>query len=248
MKKTIVLTLVILGLAAPTAVLATSMTDNKRMRIFAGLDLSNEQKQDIREIMRQMRQDNAIYAGEKQDTHNQMQQLMSLPEWDEAVAEQLLSTSIDTRLVLETNRAFARHQVANLLDEDQLTEIESRWNDGEMRDRREHMERKMARRLNLTDEQQSQAADIMSRQKALLAAYEDQLKEHRMAEKALIRADEFDRDAYVALNDAFKQTQLEIALLRAKTRYDMAQILTDEQREKAAKQRSKIRNKMKNRS
>lgn len=247
MKNTIVVTLVIFTLVIPTVAFAKVMKEGRGMRMFAGLELTSEQKQDIAQIMRQMRQDNTVYKGEKQDARTQMQSLMTQSQWDDALAQQLLSDSLDARAEVAANRAFARHQIANLLNEEQTTALAQRWRNADKKGKGHKMMRKMQRRLGLSDEQQAQVTAILDQQKAQLAAYEEQIKQHKAAELELIRADAFDRDAFTALNATFKPVALEIALLKTKARYDMVQILTDEQREKAANFRARIKNKIEKR-
>lgn len=243
MKNTLVITLVIFTLVISTTAFAKSMKGGKAMRMFAGLELTSEQKQDIAQIMRQMRQDNTMFKGEKQNLRVQMQTLMTQSEWDDTLARQLLSDSLDARAEVSANRAFARYQIANVLNDEQRAEVGEKWQTADKKSRGQKMMRKMQRRLGLSDEQQAQVTAIMEQKREQLAAYEDQIKQHKSAELELIHADTFDRDAFNTLNETFKPVALEIALLKTKARYDMAQVLTDEQREKAARFRTKIKDK-----
>ncbi|MEM0910227.1 MAG: Spy/CpxP family protein refolding chaperone [Pseudomonadota bacterium] len=239
MKKTMLLLLMIFGVFVTATADVISMKDNMRMRMFAGLDLTIAQKQDIGQIMRQLRQDNSIYAGERQSIHTQMKELMQQSEWDATLAEQLILENTDLRRELAANGAFAKHQIANILNEEQLAEIETRRQNMDIDDKRSVMFDKIKHRLDLSEQQILEVSVILTEQEALLADYQQSIEQHKAAEKALIRADVFDREAFIALNESFQETQREIALIRAKTRFDIAQLLTEEQREKMQKRLSK---------
>ena len=92
---------------------------------------------------------------------------------------------------------------------------------------------KMARALGLTEEQKTAIKDIREQAKSEKSVLKEQLAGFKDAVKALMANDEFDEEAFLALKSQHQDTFTQLALLKAKTRHSIGQVLTDEQKAKA---------------
>lgn len=91
-------------------------------------------------------------------------------------------------------------------------------------------------RLELSDEQVSQIRELKENFQAEFPRDENSREAHREAMKALMEAETFDEAAAQALLD--EQTERKLAAMRL--RYDINQILTEEQRETLQKMQERM--------
>ena len=94
--------------------------------------------------------------------------------------------------------------------------------------------KKMARKLDFTDEQKAQAKVIKSESKAQMAALKPALKAYRQQVKALMSADNFDKEAFSKLHESNQDIFAAQALIKAQTKFKIKSLLTTEQKEKMA--------------
>ena len=218
-------------------------------RIFYNLDLSDTQKQDISQIMRDTKENNRVYKGEMEALKQELDLLLALPEWDAQRAELIVRARINSSQQLQLNMAEAKHSAFQILNEDQQQEFisrtSSRW-EGEKTKRSEKRLLRMQKRLGLSEEQIAEAEAIIEQQRDSLEAYKSEAKAHRASERALITTEDFDAEAYTELNEAIAESRVAAGLIKLKARYDLAQLLTDEQRAKAEADREKMKERLRN--
>lgn len=94
---------------------------------------------------------------------------------------------------------------------------------------------KMFKRLGLSEEQKTQMKALREQSKAEKEQYETQLSEYKTKRKALMSAETFDEAAFINLNAEYQNTFAQLALLKAKTKFAMKSVLTDEQLAKLEK-------------
>jgi len=92
--------------------------------------------------------------------------------------------------------------------------------------------KRMAHQLALTSEQRQQMKDILKNAKADREKYQPMMQAFHQAMQTLLTADTFDEQAILALKDNYKSTFEQLALIKAKSRFDMFAMLTDEQKDK----------------
>ena len=92
--------------------------------------------------------------------------------------------------------------------------------------------KRMAKYLELTDEQKEQMKTIRQEAKEEGANHKAALKEFREQAKELTLADNFDESAFTALQAQYQSNFQRLGLLRAKTKHAMMQVLTAEQQAK----------------
>lgn len=92
-------------------------------------------------------------------------------------------------------------------------------------------------KLDLTDEQKQQVKDIQSAKKQqlqTLKAEQGDRHANRDELNALIHAEEFDESAFMLLQQKKAEQQAQVSLISAKSKHQMLQLLTVEQKQKLA--------------
>lgn len=98
--------------------------------------------------------------------------------------------------------------------------------------KKKNMMKRMAKMLELSEQQQAQIKTIKEQAKDQNEILRDSMKKFRESEKALIQAEEFDEQAFLALQLVNQQIFSDMALNRAKTKHALFNVLTTEQQEK----------------
>lgn len=234
---------------APLAMAKGNEQDNP-MRMFSKLNLSEQQRTDIKAIFKTSRQDNSVFAGEKAAFKNQMDDLMAMPSWDEATARSIISLQIEQGKMSALNRAKARHQAYNLLSDEQKSKLDEK---SMQKDKREDKGKKrpnnkdkmnpkrMQKLLQLSDQQVAQIQAIDDSTKTQMMTYKTSSKAHRSTLQMIVQAPQFDEAAWLTLHDSAVNDMVNKRLVQTKAKYDKKALLTDEQQQKM----QEIRNKMK---
>jgi len=92
--------------------------------------------------------------------------------------------------------------------------------------------KRMAKYLELTDEQKEQMKTIRQEAKTEGASHKTALREFREQARELTLADNFDESAFSTLQAQYQSNFQQLGLLRAKTKHAMMQVLTEEQQAK----------------
>lgn len=108
----------------------------------------------------------------------------------------------------------------------------------------EHMQKRMVKKLALSEQQQVQIEALKTQAKEQHETLRDSMKKFKTEERALLQAAVFDEQAYTALHTAYQSTFAQRALTRAKTRHAIFNVLTTEQQEKWVKIMDKRKEKL----
>lgn len=273
MKKSVITLAIIVNFTFATNILAAVETasnlkgtfknqkeQRSELSMFRGLSLSEQQKQDIKALFKQVKQDNSIYRADVQLSLQEMQYVMEAPQWDQGAASQLISQHAVKMTQAKLNMAKTKHAAYQLLSSEQkalleekqankLAKKEARANKGNKSDKAERESqktaRKLAKKLNLSPQQIQQWKTIQANAKAELAQLKDQAINYRQIERALIQASDFDEDAWLALHQQANVQQQAMRLVGLKAKYDRRAVLTDQQVAQYKKYSEKSKNKMK---
>lgn len=206
--------------------------------IFKQLDLSVSQKQDLRQIMREGRDDANVYHQDLKSLKDQMKALVTANEWDETAALALLQEQAPLMEALAMLKAERKVQAWEVLDENQqeafLALADNR--EAEMGEGREW------RRLS--------KLDLSAEQESAIAAIKADAEEHRQGARAtrqalrdgvrgLIANNSFTADSFKALYAQYEDDILQAGLARAHTRHQVWNILTEEQQAEVAQKMEK---------
>ncbi|PCI58705.1 MAG: hypothetical protein COB35_13150 [Gammaproteobacteria bacterium] len=92
--------------------------------------------------------------------------------------------------------------------------------------------KRMAHALGLSKEQRSQVKDIFKNAREQKVAFKPTMAAFHQAMKELLTASSFDEQAILTLKTSYKPTFDQLAMIKAKSRYDMYALLTQEQKDK----------------
>lgn len=95
-----------------------------------------------------------------------------------------------------------------------------------------HKMKRMAKFLSLNEEQKIQIKEIKIQAKEQHKVLRTSMKQFRVEKQKLVQAEQFDEQAFNALQDAYQPIFSQLALLRVKTKHAIFNVLTVEQQEK----------------
>ena len=253
MKKQIstIIAIACFSLATIPAAMAKHDHQGQRgeLRIFKGLDLSSQQKQDIKTLMKQTRSDNSVFAAERETFRAQLDVLMSMPTWDATLATQLIKQQMVSKQQVQLNKVKSKHAAFLLLSNEQQAELLEKMADKKDRkakkDKKRGKNKRMAKRLDLSDEQKEAIKAIKAASKAQFELVRADMKNYKDAEDALVLSESFDEAAWISLNDSHADTFMTAQLAKMKAKYDEYNVLSAEQKLKLAEMREKMKEKMK---
>jgi protein CpxP len=98
--------------------------------------------------------------------------------------------------------------------------------------RNKHMMKRMIKTLSLSEQQQVEIKAIKEQAKEKGKIPRDLMKKFKESERLLLQAEVFDEKAFITLYQTHQQNSLDIALMRAKTKNAIFNVLTIEQQEK----------------
>ncbi|MDG1122810.1 MAG: Spy/CpxP family protein refolding chaperone, partial [Glaciecola sp.] len=217
MKKIVTVATTLLFCLGTQSVLAQPQQDEHQREqlrsVMQELNLSDSQKEAIQTIRQQAKEGRSLFRGERDEAMELMRQGKQLDTWDEATARSLVESKITNRQAFELVNAQNKHAVFAVLTAEQQAQFNAiqaeKHADRDPLKRQEKRLSKllrMANKVDATDEQISQLTDIHNTATASMQSYHSNVMAHKMSERALIQADEFDTDAWQALQDEFAPT------------------------------------------
>jgi protein CpxP len=215
---------------------------NDMRQIMSELSLTDTQKQDIRQISKQNREDIGLFSSDVQSLKQELRNLVQSSEWDHAAVEIAIT---QRQTFIQTNalqRATKKNQVWNLLTEAQQGEFvmffdalkAERQGEGVTRWKKGKLKSKKIERLDLSEDQLATVNNIKNENKASGKKIKAKLKVYKQAEQLLVQSDDLNADTWQTLNNEYQANFLTIAILKAKTQHDIWNQLTPKQQAKAA--------------
>jgi Spy/CpxP family protein refolding chaperone len=235
MKKTIIsiaLAMSLVSLYTPHSSAHGNRQNDEQQREFRmlkSLDLNQAQKQDIAQIMKQTKQNNHAYMAGKRAQQTQVRALLTQETWDAETAKDLIEQSLSQNTQIQLNRAIARNQSYQVLNDEQKAELTRKQNKGAEKERKHRDLPRMAKGLELSDEQRSTMKDVQQSLRAKNAPLKATMKDYKQAQQALVLADSFDQEAWLALQASMQPTLVAMQLNQLEARFQMRNILNQEQ-------------------
>jgi protein CpxP len=208
-------------------------------QILSELSITDTQKQDIRQILKQAREDRDLFTSDVKSLRTEIRDLVQSTEWDPAAVE----TAISQRQTLFQEKALQRannkNQVWNLLTDTQQAEFFVLSN--RLKDERKELfddgkgkwKENKIKRLNLNETQLADVQSIKTKVKASGKEMKVKLKTYKQAERILVHSSHFNAEAWRILNNEYQADFLAMAVLKAKIKYDIWNLLTPEQQTQA---------------
>ena len=199
--------------------------------VLKQLDLDTTQKQDLRQIMRERKDNVSVIREDLKDLKAQMQTLIQSDQWQADQVETLLQNRSDLMQQVALEKAKGRHAMWQLLTEAQQTQFDELRSErtGKRKDKR--MARMLAK-LELSDQQQTQVDAILDGLKAEKEAYKAQHQTLKQAQRDLIRAEQFDEQAWHELYQQYATGMLDVAIKTSYGRHQIWNLLTPAQQDK----------------
>jgi protein CpxP len=234
-------------------------------RLMKELNLSDQQKADIKQIRDEAKQDASIYKTEVKAFRQSMRALLESGEWDEQQVRNLIEGNENAAKQLKLINAQSKNRVYNALSADQKSLMLQKRaekqaergvnNDQEGKKPRKQKRKgktglaglkleKLSKRLDLSEEQQSQVAALIDQAKAQRELDKEDRQANRNTLKSIIQAPEFDESAWTTFYDNTSEGHVERALAKTKLRFDLLSVLNVEQKQKfKAMMKKKMKNK-----
>lgn len=213
------------------------------------LNLSAEQKQDIKQIHKETKQDLSVYREEQKQFRESMRQLMAADVWDEAAVRETIKAQMANQLQSKLIQAKSKNRVFQQFTEQQKTQIQTMRLEGKnsaKKNKKRHTEntaakmpdkriQRITKALSLSSEQQAQLAKMMETNNTLRHANKEQMLVTRTKLVNIIQAPRFDEDTWLAIHADNEQQKLDMLLSKAKARFDMLSVLDSEQQKRFSK-------------
>ena len=220
--------------------------DHERMMMHS-LSLSAQQKEDMKQIHKETKQDLSVYRAERQQNRESIRTLMQSNVWDEAAVRAAIEQQMDLNLKTKLIQAKSKNKIFNQLTSEQQAQFVAKQEEnkgkgkgkGKGKDKkRNNPEKKMKRlvkALDLNEEQEAKLSAMMQSNKQERGANKAEFMGLKAQLASIVQAKEFDESAWLAVHAQNKQQKLDMAVSKAKSRFDMLSVLSPEQREKFAK-------------
>ncbi|GAC28810.1 Spy/CpxP family protein refolding chaperone [Brumicola pallidula] len=217
--------------------------------IITDPSLTQQQKEDIKQIYKQTKQDLGIYRAEEKQVRVSMRPLMQSDSWDQVAVTNAVEQQMQLTLQLQLIRAKSKNQVFNQLSAEQQAQFMANRDDKKGTQRNGNSKRKIQRlvkALDLNSDQQTKLTVMMTKDKARRATNKEQVENVRAQLTAIIQAEEFDDSAWLALHAQNKQQKREMEVSKIKSRFDILSLLNADQGEKFEKMMKKSKQSKRN--
>jgi Spy/CpxP family protein refolding chaperone len=247
MKKIVTVATTLMFCLGTQSVLAQSQQRDHERPAMQELNLSDSQKEAIQAIRQQAKQDCSLFRGERDEALKLMRQNKQSGTWDAATARSLVQSKLINRQAHQLANAQNRQAVFAVLTAEQQAKFNA--NQVARHTVRDPLKReqkrlkqllRMANKVDATEAQLAQLTTIHNDASTAMQTYHNNLMTHKMAERSLIQAAEFDTQAWQTLQDEFAPTAIEIGVLRAKTKYDIQQVFNAKQQKKLRKMKQRM--------
>ncbi|MBC3767632.1 Spy/CpxP family protein refolding chaperone [Neptunicella marina] len=225
-----------LGLVLLTIVLVAPVSANWRgehpqvAAMFHQLDLSREQKMQIRSLLKEQRQQHKREGREQ--AHRQLKALIDGDNYDSATALQLATQQVQKKSEKGLEQAQLKHQLWQVLTAEQQTQWQELQTERAQRERPEPKDRPMPfDLLSLSDEQQQQLDVLKQNAEQNHQAHKTLMKQIRSEIKAVVQSADYSDEQVTQIYASYQPQLIELAKAEVKFRYDSWHLLTQEQQE-----------------
>ena len=205
--------------------------DGQSLRaVFSQLDLSFAQKQDLRQYMRQAREQMQLQRQDVKLFRQQLQDAIRHDSFDQDAVEALIDAQHMLMTDLAMTRAIHKHYAWHVLEpsqREQFRTLMSRETSVDVNKRLEEVLNKLA----LTEQQQDQISESTAVLAQGFAQFRALREARRDAELSVIAAGQFDQDAWLAVHQGFSDEFKALALQHAQARHQIWNALDTSQQQ-----------------
>ena len=215
-------------------------------QILSTLSLTATQKQDVRQILKGNHEDQQVFSADEQAMQQALRSLLQSNQWDAtsitSTLTQLHSFGQEKELRLASNKNQIWNTLTDTQQEKLVALLDARISEkGKKNSEGRHKGKgKIFKKLNLSTEQQTAIKTIKMAAKSSRNAVKTKITTYKQAERVLIQSTTFDADAWQTLSAKYQADFLTLAELKAKTKYDIWNLLTSKQQLKMAKRMDRM--------
>jgi len=245
MKKVIaILSPIALSLALVTLPASAGQGQHKHRgfhSMLQQLELSEQQRQDIRQTISQSRADRAVYREDLRALREEIKGYTHTDSWNEVAVRELLSQQEHLLATIKLQKAQKKHAVWNLLSAEQ----QQQWQTLKEQRKAKYAQRKDNNRrinklsqLDLTPEQEASIEQLKADKQNQKQSFEADYQAFRQAQLVLIQAETFDEQAWQVLWQQNQPLLMNMAVARALHRFNVWNVLTEEQQQQLSEARA----------
>lgn len=216
-------------------------------KILSELSLTDTQRQDIKQIMKQSRDDREIYDIDASALKTQLRALVHASEWDQVAVENVINQHQTQLQDKALQRATSKNQVWKLLTEAQQAKFVAQLETRQAKQAQKHAKGqstdkskvRQLRGLDFTDEQRAAVESIQREAKESGETIKTRLENYKKAERSLIHSPDFNSEAWQELSSKYQADFMAMAILRTKSKHDIWNLMTPEQQAGALKKQQK---------
>jgi Spy/CpxP family protein refolding chaperone len=247
-KTLIKTTLTLIALCLTLAIAAPAMSEKGHhqkhdgmRQILSELSLTDTQKQDIRQISKQTREDRDLFSGDVKSLKKELRSLVQTTEWDQTAIKSAMTQRQALMQQKALQRATNKNQVWNLLTQTQQAEFVTLFDTLKAGHETRKGKRKGQRleRLDLTEEQLAAVKLIKAEAKSTGEETKAKLKAFKQTERSFVQSTRFNAETWNTLISEYQADFLAMAVLKAKSHHDIWNLLTTEQQAQSEENKSK---------
>lgn len=233
-------TLTIVSMIAFTPLALADKDGHKKPdSLFSQLDLSDAQKEQIKTIRQNSREEKKIYREEQKSVRESFKAVMEAELWDESAVTSAATSEIAASKQLRLIDANSKNAVYNVLTAEQQAQLSELMEDRPERSSRLDKLSTRFEKLRLSDEQKSSVDALLATHQAEIQALEETLKSAKEAQRALVMSDNFDQSAWSQLFDDNKGAMVAARVSSAKLMFDLKSVLSKKQLKRLKKMMQK---------
>ncbi|MGS2718965.1 Spy/CpxP family protein refolding chaperone [Paraglaciecola aestuariivivens] len=228
----------VLAFSAPSFAHKGKEQNHQSMRrMFSELDLSDAQKQDIRQLRKQNKADKGLMKQDAKLLNESLRSLVQADQWQATEVANVIAEQQKLFAQKALQQATNKHQVWLLLTTEQQAQLAQQMTDKKTNKKakkaKKRKQHKRMKALDLTDQQVSELAAIREASQAEMQPVQAKIKEFKQSERQLIHSAEFSQAAWQSLWQQYQDDFTTAKMLKTKVKHDSWNLLTPEQQAKA---------------
>jgi Spy/CpxP family protein refolding chaperone len=200
--------------------------------ILKQLDLNDEQRQDIRQLLKQHEADRSVYRQNPQDKNQALRALIQSASWDQDAVMTELENRQATHGEHMWQKIQSQHQIWLTLTDVQQTQFLSLLAQQDDSKRGERHLHRGLKKLDLTERQWVQVENVRSKVETYISEHKVAQQKFRQALTKLIGKQELSHNDWLVLQSNYQQDWLTHGIFRAENKHALWVLLTPEQQKK----------------
>ncbi|MFT6896906.1 MAG: Spy/CpxP family protein refolding chaperone [Paraglaciecola sp.] len=201
-------------------------------QILKQLDLNDQQRQDIRQLLKQHKADRSVYRQHPQEKNQALRTLIQSTSWDQDAVMTELENRQATHSEHMWQKVQSQHQIwltLTPLQQQQFLSLLAQQDDDKRGDR--HLHRRL-KKLDLTEQQWAQVESNRSKMQTYITEHKAAQQKFRQALTELIGKEELSHNDWLVLQSNYLQDWLAHGMFRAENEHALWVLLAPGQQKK----------------